>query len=993
MAPRVKTASKPDPKKPRRKRWRWAAVVVAALLLLLSAGVFIVLHPAQLTPITERFLSGQTGGTVEIDRATLQADGLLRLRGVAFDAPGYRPEMTRLFEADQIDVQLDFWALLRGESPVTAIRPHHPRLLITEDAATGRFNYERLEFPDRTDPEAGPIQLPRLPAVFLRDAQITLRRLEGATTVRVETLIVEGELSAVGSDPNEYSFELRENSRPGIARRAPVAAINGRFNTQTQTANIDIRDFRFEANQASLLPPEIRSWFRRLEPRGRVPRVQVGLGATEGNFTVTSAAVHFDGVDVRVPVPGLADAIIINGLYGKAAFRDQRVEVSDVRANVLGVGVRISGRLPLEPLGPMDLAIKLAPFDLTTQQTAPLVSLVPLWTDLQQRFEPKGLYAGEVHLTRAQEGSPLKYQGEVKLLDAQLTYIEFPYPLTGVTGTIEFDSERVVLRDVQGVGASGTQIALSGHAGLGAGTPLGLDIQAADLPVDASLLSCLPSEAVQAIELFMSQSAQATLIEDGVIVAPEEDADQSQPFAMSGQEVSQFVPPTFEPGGIVNVEVDVLRREDGSIGTVVDVTPAEDGVRLLFEQWPYPMQVNSGRLHIDRDFLELHELDLTGPLGGTGRLTGRVGFSQGQITPALSIDRFELPLSPLFYATLPRDQQTWIRQLGVTGQLVGSGAVLVREDDAIGFEIQGKLENAQAAPFDGRFKFPGLTANFLLTESSFAFQNLSAGGDPGQPTLTATGTSSWVQGTPTWDIQLIGRDMAISRDVLSLMPKGSGAHAQVRKLLDQYQPTGQFSAAVHWMSDDDEFATVTTRPTREPSRDTDAIPGSLSLTLKPQALNILYGGYRLDFTKMSGEVRVEPDALDVLGVTAEHESGTLEMQGLISLEGANSTLRVSGTGTSWSTVERALLPAVVVDLLDEVNLDAAYRLRNCRIVFTPSADTGPSARRVVADIALAGASLDLGIPITEANAELRLEVDLPGGNIEPLPGPRIRARL
>ncbi|MEM1211270.1 MAG: hypothetical protein AAGI68_03130 [Planctomycetota bacterium] len=973
---------------------RRLALAAIAATLLLALGLVLVTRPFVLTPLLRHQLDGYFDTTLTLDHAQLALDGTLTLTGIAVDTPGDDPTFTRLYEADRIVVNLDLRRVFAGQHPIVAVRPVNPRVYITEDLNRGVFNYEMCRLPE-ADEDAEPKPLPPLPAIYLDKAQVVLRAIDDAGVKRLETVYLEGELSANTADPNAYGFALRELPDPDDP--TPATAVFGQFHTQQLTGNLSVRNFRFDPSQRFLLPAAARDWFDRTAPAGRVPLADITVAPDQdGQIAVQSAAFQTANLTATLLAPGAPGPFLIGGVNGSTRFVNNQIQVTNLQANMLGLKLTANGTIPLDVDGPGDLVVDAEPFQLSWLLRTRLRILHPLVHELFDDLRPTGRFAGQARISRTAQGQPLRIGARLDLLDAAIRHHEFPYPVLNARGTVRVEDNMVYLDNLTGSSPAGSPIILNGFTDIRPGGPVQINIAARNVDKDAHLDRALNPRVRKLVDSFFSIAEYDRLLAEGVLrhppidttagyylPAPPASDDKSRERGGVGPEPRPLPPnpnaPIFTLGGRADTDIEVFRNSDTQkISTRITIasTPGGPGIGLLDERWPYPITARSGTLVIAPGEVLLQDVDVVSPTGGTGQIVGRIDLypapDHDQIDVRLA--PLDLPLDSIFYAAIPAGQRGWVSDLNIRGRIQGDAEIFTRDAGDTDFRVFARLDQATAAPHEGRFPLEDVHSRFVLTGQRFELRTFTGSRDDAR--IAIAGQADWLNDRTTWDFTLDGESVPVTRDLIDLIPPDLDARQDIHDLLDTYHPEGQFDTTIRWA-----------QPDPQPTEDVDALFDASpppTVELRPSTLTFDYGGDRLTLTDITGKAVVEPHAVELLDLQGNHPHGTIKLHGTYALEPTHNTrVTITGHADRIDAFERAVLPPAVTDLIDDALLQGAYRIRSARITATPSPATdmldedGKPVRdiEVVTNLALNGASLDLGSEISHLQAELELTVN------------------
>jgi hypothetical protein len=162
--------------------------------------------------MAERYLSETIGGRVEIGQATLSIFEGLRLDEVRVfvaepGAPG-----AQLFSAATLLVEYSPRALLRRQVDARRIVAIDPRVTLTENLDTHQWNYNRLERSVTSRPVVGE-NMPMLPEVVLRNAQVDYNQIREGKLDRIGTINIEGLLAPNTGNTGVYGFKFQSRGK------------------------------------------------------------------------------------------------------------------------------------------------------------------------------------------------------------------------------------------------------------------------------------------------------------------------------------------------------------------------------------------------------------------------------------------------------------------------------------------------------------------------------------------------------------------------------------------------------------------------------------------------------------------------------------------------------------------------------------------------------------------------------------------------------------
>ena len=178
-------------------------VLAGVILLWLSSFLFI-------KSIAEEKIRGLCGGAAYVHSGRLKLFGGIRLEGVviAKDAASLADEP--ILQADELEIKLDPWQLLRRKFQVHSIQLSDLFLGIDYDDDSEKWNVQQLTFQRSSGPTG------KLPLVTIRNGAVRIRRLTSERTQLITTFGLNGQIAA-DTDKGQYSFSLQADGGLGFA--------------------------------------------------------------------------------------------------------------------------------------------------------------------------------------------------------------------------------------------------------------------------------------------------------------------------------------------------------------------------------------------------------------------------------------------------------------------------------------------------------------------------------------------------------------------------------------------------------------------------------------------------------------------------------------------------------------------------------------------------------------------------------------------------------
>lgn len=961
------------PTRPRRRKrlLRWLALVVLVLVAVPLGVVYYYTRPAQLIPQVEQALAQATGCEVNIGNARVNRKGQITLENVEFRVPGATGDFAKLLTADRVNMWGEPWGLIDGSYAPTSVQIDRPVLFLTEAPSEGRFNFELIP---KTEPREDTFSIPQ---ITVTRGEIRFAETRGSTKISPLSVIhIDGGLWPDPADERWYRFEFQEElaqqGRQGLR-------LIGRFDVDAPALELELSDFSYIDEYRFFLPPEFRRWVEKLAPTGSVERMSIELGPdAKGRPSVGHAEVIFSEVGLNLNVLDTQDpdqrevALLLRAIRTRLSDITGRLEITNDRFTLTGEGMARQTGLGISPIqyevtasGGLEFGqglrvdVKTRPFVIDDRYDT-LLALLPLTGDAYRRFKPSGELALEASFEQAGPDQKATWFLGVDLLNGQITQAMFPLTLREVTGRIEVDAQKAVLRDMSAVTAGGASVTLQGEI-----TPpsdiaeVKLTIDITDLPLDDELAAAMTPGERENLARFFDQAAYQALIDKGLIAGTDD-----------GEA------PRFALGGRVDVHVPVYRPygEEGRYAIVptLDLT----GVSVLMRDFAYPATVDRGTVEVGPDYVVIHDLALTGVTGGGLVINGRADRDpvSRDYLPKIELGETLLPIDGLLLHAVGGDAEELLNDLGISGLARVSGRIFQRpEDDDVDMALDIVVTDGRAQPYGGSVAFDRVEG--LLHLQGKAIPKMSFTGRRGDATVSILGEVEWnAAGDTSADLNFDVDKVELERALLEVLPPDSDLREQLTALYEEYEPTGVLDADLRW------------KPT------SDDEPDEFVAQLRPTAFAFNYGEGRLSFDQVTGSATVWPEYLQLneLGgaftdpprdAGGEPITGHLTASGEI---GFSDEPRIGLAFTGDSTDGRGrtvqlLMPLAVNELVDSLEFTGPLRVESADLLIQNTG--GPQqTTSFIADFFVDDASLIIGgLPLTGITGKMHTDIlDQPG---------------
>ncbi len=945
----------PSPTRPAKPR-RLVRRVVLLLLLAVAvtfSGVYYLTRPARLNRAVTQLLEGTLGCSAQVGPTRMSLGGVLTVDGLDLTIPGETGEAARLFHADHAEVELRLWPLLLGRVRAASVSLKSPKLYLTEDLDDGRFNYEKLiaDAPE-LDGRAG---LPEaLPELFIRTGVVDFGQVSGGRYTKVDGLDLAGMLTADPDRRGVYRFVLSQDNRTRAQGRRPKgAAIHGTIDLETPSVQVQVDRFKFTDPHRYLLPQAVRSWWDRLTPEGALPRVVFSAGLDGNGDVALAAEMNLDGIALTLPIE--SKPLRVAGVTGTVRLTGGAITFESLSGEVEGIEFVTTGRVGgFEAAAPFTVSVTTQPFDVPAQGGL-WDKVPPKVKNYQRRFAPHGRYQSQVTIERPALGGELLFSGHLDLLDTEFTYHKFPYPAKSLIGRITFDDKQVVLHDLVGVGPSGGRGVVSGTiTPPGPDSQVDLTIRGEGFPLDRYMIDAMKPKHRKVVDMFFDRAGYEELVAQGVI-RPGAAADGSGGEGVAGQADQAPRPSVFDLGGSASMVVKIQRPagKDKKYRVTTDIDVA--GLRGLFSFWHFPVYADSGQILITPDHVQISNLRLLGVGGGGGVIDGRLILpSEGRpLAPSLHMTDVWLPIDPILVASIPPPKNQWVRSLELSGVLAGTGEIYADRNGKVAFTLDGQLQHATATPNGGGYELDDIRGSVTVERTRVQLEDLA--GRHGEGTITLNGQADWGAGGVGVDMTVTGDALRLEPGLIHLLPIGNDARPALREMFETYSPDGRFDSVLHYQGGD-------------------GLSDRYTLSVEPGAVAFDVDGERVEMEEMAGEVTLTPDKATLHAVTGRFESGTFVVDGDVRFgDDPGIDLLFDVQADRIDPAARAMLPAGVLTVIDSLSLDGPYRVDDARVLTRPQVTRGP-AMIFEGKVSLVDARAQIGVPISEINAELDMHV-------------------
>lgn len=721
---------------PERRRRRIRVVrALLVTLVLAGAGLLVLTRTTALRPFVEGRLERMLGCDVEMGRVVVEPNGRLVAHNVRVGLPGVAGPAGQVLRTRRLVAQLDWDALFDGRIALHEVTLVRPLVRISQDIDTGRINVQ--EHPGTTTlgsaPAAG-----SLPRIVLLDALLELGEHQGANHRGLVRLPVAGRAEPRAENPLVYDITLSE--RPPDQSSAPSAApvlLSGYVDARTVAGSLALYNLDLQRWGDRAAPANIRGAWQDLNVRGVVRTTEFTFSGQES----MSASFTLEGVSMTLPL----DAEPQVGLESPPPD-EGRMEMRDV-SGVVTVdrnGLRASGLRGA--IGDLRYIVSFdirgldvnAPFTMTfttdgSFSVGESPELLPFAPDIvRRRFRsfsgPTALIDAEVTVTRGDpvggDAAEPSITGRLRFRDGAAAYESFRYPITQMSGHVEFDDAAIRLVSIVGVGPTGAKLFADGVISPPReGAQVDIDVTIVDVPLDEVFRNALAEQRRPIYDSLFDAEALARLESSGLVQSPEAHA-QAQRDLVTARARAEAAPddelaqdaaaeaehaasiPGFALGGVADLRVMVHRDEGPDSEFTRTITLLSEEAGLIVEAFPYPVIARGLDVRVDQEVATVSIAALEGLSGAAGSMDAEIRLTRDDLPvfePQIRVNAASAPIDELLLQAVPGsgdpdalDAPSVLRALGLRGDASCVATIVSRAGARIGYDIGVAFEGVSA---------------------------------------------------------------------------------------------------------------------------------------------------------------------------------------------------------------------------------------------------------------------------------------------------------
>jgi hypothetical protein len=716
---------------------------------LLTALLVLVTQSGLLRVLVIPRLEAVVGATIMAGRTTIDRGGELVIESPELrnDQAGLADTAAQFIKADELRVVVDWSALWRGRIELERVVLIRPVIRISQDKDLKLNIKEVIDHLAASKPSGAAIT--RLPELRVAGASIEFGEHESGpppTYRELTSLRVSGTIKPDPASPSRYTVDfseerpegpgvasadpLRGAKRPGLgsAMTSPKMRVQGSLELNPASADLTLTN----VDLAEIGRRQAPTWFNEvwgdLRLAGEIPTVNFGFSPQQG------LRMSFDvvGVTMNIPIPTEPDldkqGDPIPGAQGERKLMAMQGVTGRIALTGRGVEAELNGTIEDFPLL---VRLKTEGRDLNSALSCDLESrgfLVqkrpmllpfapPFVRFLFQRLGGPTMEAEGVVKLRREAARPdgqagnIRVAGSFKFKNGTAAHELFAYPISQLSGVVEFDDTKVELLNIKGSNPNGAKLLASGVISPPDETAAAkVLVTVVDVPVDALFREALPDkrkvvydaladtasyDAFRKEGLLQStqdkQAREARLIELRTNLAVGErfggGSERMQELRREADRVEKELSiPVFDLGGLAQMEIAVTRELGATTETKADVHFTASRIGIMMKAFPLPMVARNLDMQLGGSKTTFKPIAVSVPTGGTGIVTGGVDYPDGGgLQPWVDIKAEDLALDPVFVRALP-DPPTargvtarrLVRDLGFSGTV--DGFAIVRRD-------------------------------------------------------------------------------------------------------------------------------------------------------------------------------------------------------------------------------------------------------------------------------------------------------------------------
>lgn len=784
----------------RASRSRRAVRVLLVALGFFTALVVVVTQSGMLRLLVIPQIESVLGATIQAGRTTIDRGGELVIADPELrnDRQGLADAAAQFLKADELRVRLDWGALLRGRLDLERVVLVRPVIRVSQDKSLELNIKEVVEHLAKGGARGSMIT--RLPEVRVYGASIEFGEHQAgppATYTELTSVRVSGTVRADPASPSRYVVDFSEErpdgpgvsvssnpllgaKRPGLgsALTSPKMKVGGWLEMNPASADLTLTNVDLNELGRRQAPTWFNDVWGDLRLAGEIPTIQFGYDGTRG------LRMSFDvvGLTMNIPIPVEPDLDAkgdpVPGARGERRLMAMRDVTGRISLSGVAVEAELNGSIEDFPLTVRlrsegreinsALSCDLESRGFLVSKRPMLLPFAPPFVRLlfQRLGGPTMEAEGVVKLRREAalpDGStgPIRVAGTLKFKNGSAAHELFAYPISQLSGVVEFDDSKVELLNIKGSNPNGAKLLASGVISPPNETAAAkVDVTVVDIPVDGLFREALPAERRAVFDALLDNSAYDAFRAEGLLQSTDDRAAREKRLAdlrtniamgdrfgggavrmaemqAEAERVQEELKiPLFDLGGLAQMEIAVTREPGAETETKADVHFTASRMGLMLKAFPLPLVARNLDMQLGGDSTTFKPVAVSVPTGGTGVVSGRVDYPDGGgLQPRVDIRADGVALSPVFVRALPNPDRAVVNVGRYPGratarELVGgfglSGNMdafaIVRPDpndpESASFRVDVSVSGMTARPGDGSEELTNLHGGVSVSDGA-----------------------------------------------------------------------------------------------------------------------------------------------------------------------------------------------------------------------------------------------------------------------------------
>jgi hypothetical protein len=460
-----------------------------------------------------------------------------------------------------------------------------------------------------------------------------------------------------------------------------------------------------------------------------------------------------------------------------------------------------------------------------------------------------------------------------------------------------------------------------------------------------------------------------------------------------------------------------------------------DDAAAIVPDFPYPLQHGAGLIQVRDGYVDLKHMAMR-RAGAVMQLDGRIywempkpaGMTRAQALAAappatdLRLHVTDLPIDDDLLKALPPDKGEWLGKIGLLGKFDVDGTLeqkwrvaappapglppptgdgLDRTD--VDMSMALKVHDGVIRPDPKATIANDVQGLMHLTADHLIIDSLT--GSRGDARLAAFGAISFLPDRTGIAIDATAQNVFLDASAYAMLPPAA------QGLWDQVGPHGTLDAHVTWggwvISPP---SVIPPLPTNIPphaviiptSLDGRRLPGmndGFRGSFEPRDLSIFPKRFPYRLDHLAGSVTLSPDKIVLDSVTARHDAAGFAASGVGDLaQGSGGAWHIKLTGSNVPIDDplRHALPTSIASSLDTLKVHGRVGFNFSDVTYRPAAALSSPAATTPAPtgpqldctgvLDLAGAGLDVGVPMTDIDGQVRLKLAARDGRLDSMNG-------